>query len=111
RLFDIEFDVNDVAYASLVSWALRSPRATALLRDWTAHLSTRAQRALASVPFAVSACSLLFFGESLNEVPPLHLGPAVLLAGATLAIVYVGSLLRFSSSGLAASGPSSGPTT
>lgn len=96
QLFDIEFDVNEMAYSALVSWAFLSEGATERIRRFVEGLSTRTRLAARAAPFAMAGASVFLFGSPPNEALSLHLGPILLTVGLLFALVYVFGLIQIS---------------
>src|SRR5204863_3229660 len=63
QLFDIEFDVNEMAYAALISWAFVVPRATIGIRRFVDAFSPRARFVVCAAPFAVAGMSIFVLGS------------------------------------------------
>jgi hypothetical protein len=96
QLFDIEFDVNEMAYSALVSWAFVSKGATDRVRRFAEGLSLRARHILCAVPFATAAMSVFFLGSPPNDALSLHLGPILLTLGLLLALGFAFRLIQIS---------------
>jgi hypothetical protein len=89
QLFDIEFDVNEMAYSALVSWAFVSEGATERVVGFARGLSTRARIALCAAPFLTAALSVFLLGSPPNDALSLHLGPILLTLGLLMALGFV----------------------